>query len=582
MDKRTLLAFLIIALILMLIPSFYRMVGLTEPEEEDKTASPVQQRTAPDAISSIEPTSRDPRSPYLSADPTDTTLERQLETERFFPVKTNLYSATVSSLGGGNIVSYFLKDYYTENGYPVNLIRSDISYENLLIRFDDMSGDPVVLSHPFALVEPYEENDTLTVGPQGLTFTFQTRLVDGVISKKLTFYPDRYIIDLAIDLSSVSRRLISQELFTLNWGGGLPTTEKNVKDDAGYFAAHLYQGGELTKIERRKLEKSVPVLRDGHGRTEWAATRSKYFTAALIPIDESLYGRIFADPYDPPNTNSAEPPLLSIGIEFSSSKPVQCSLFLGPLKYSLIKRLSVGLEKTMNLGLAPIRPISKGVLYLLTSMHKFVPNYGVLLIIFSILVKIVVYPLTKKSYQSTKKMQAIQPLIIEMREKHKGDAQKLNKATMNLYKEHGVNPLGGCLPMLLQMPLLFALFIVFRTTIELRQAPFVLWINDLSSPDALISLPFSLPLYGDQISLLPILMGVSMFLQQKMMGTQTSGQQKYMSYFMTIFFLLIFNQFPSGLNLYYTLFNVLTILQQKYLVTPAKPATEPVSAKRKR
>ena len=136
--------------------------------------------------------------------------------------------------------------------------------------------------------------------------------------------------------------------------------------------------------------------------------------------------------------------------------------------------------------------------------------------------------------------------------------------------------------MLLQMPLLFALFIVFRTTIELRQAPFVLWINDLSSPDALISLPFSLPLYGDQISLLPILMGVSMFLQQKMMGTQTSGQQKYMSYFMTIFFLLIFNQFPSGLNLYYTLFNVLTILQQKYLVTPAKPATEPVSAKRKR
>ncbi|HIB05369.1 MAG TPA: membrane protein insertase YidC [Candidatus Marinimicrobia bacterium] len=223
----------------------------------------------------------------------------------------------------------------------------------------------------------------------------------------------------------------------------------------------------------------------------------------------------------------------------------------------------------MNFGIAPIRPISKGVLWLLKFLHQFIPNYGLVLVLFSILIKIVVYPLTKKSYQSTKEMQAVQPLVAALREKHKKDPAKLNKATMALYKEHGVNPLGGCLPLLLQMPLLFALFQVFRSTIELRNAPFFWWIKDLSSPDIVYNLPFSLPLYGDHIAVLPIVMGFTMFLQQKMMPTQASGQQKFMSYFMTGFFILLFNNFPSGLNLYYTLFNVFTILQQKFL-TPTQ------------
>jgi YidC/Oxa1 family membrane protein insertase len=124
------------------------------------------------------------------------------------------------------------------------------------------------------------------------------------------------------------------------------------------------------------------------------------------------------------------------------------------------------------------------------------------------------------------------------------------------------------------MPLLISLFQVFRSTIELRGAPFVLWIKDLSSPDTVVDLPFTIPVYGDHIAVLPILMGITMFLQQKMMPTQASSQQKYMSYFMTVFFTLLFNNFPSGLNLYYTLFNLLTILQQKYLTPAATPLSE--------
>ncbi|SVC47402.1 uncharacterized protein METZ01_LOCUS300256, partial [marine metagenome] len=172
-----------------------------------------------------------------------------------------------------------------------------------------------------------------------------------------------------------------------------------------------------------------------------------------------------------------------------------------------------------------------------------------------------------------KEMQALQPEIVKLKEKHKNNPQKLNQATMNLYKEHGVNPLGGCLPLLIQMPLLISLFQVFRSTIELRGAHFVGWITDLSAPDVIFNLPFSIPLYGEGFAVLPIIMGVTMFVQQKMMPTQASGQQKFMSYFMTGFFVLLFNGFPSGLNLYYTLFNVLTILQQKYLTPTADEKT---------
>ena len=179
-----------------------------------------------------------------------------------------------------------------------------------------------------------------------------------------------------------------------------------------------------------------------------------------------------------------------------------------------------------------------------------------------------VYPLTSKSLNSTRKMQAIQPLLNDLREKHKNDQRKFAQAQMDLFKEHGVNPLSGCVPVLLQMPLLFALFTVFRSSIELRGEPFIWWIKDLSRPDIVLDLGINIPLYGSGVAILPLLMGITMFIQMKSAPTgQGPAQQKAMMYFMNGFFILIFNQFPSGLVLYYTLFNVLTIAQQKYLST---------------
>jgi YidC/Oxa1 family membrane protein insertase len=168
------------------------------------------------------------------------------------------------------------------------------------------------------------------------------------------------------------------------------------------------------------------------------------------------------------------------------------------------------------------------------------------IIIFSILIKIILHPLTKKSYQSMSEMQYVQPEMTQLREKYKNDPQRLNKEMMKLYKEHGINPLGGCLPTLLQMPLLFALFNVFRSTIQLRGEPFILWMTDLSLPDTLFTLNFSIPFLGNSVHVLPFLMGATMIWQSKM--TMTDPKQKAMIYLMPVFMIFIFYSLPSGLQ----------------------------------
>jgi YidC/Oxa1 family membrane protein insertase len=242
-------------------------------------------------------------------------------------------------------------------------------------------------------------------------------------------------------------------------------------------------------------------------------------------------------------------------------------VYIGPLDISELDYYDNHLDElVMNNGWyeSMFRFISLIILQVLQFLQSIIPNYGIVIIIFSILVKVVLYPLTKKSYSSMKDMQKIQPLMAEIREKYKDDAQRMNSEMMKLYKEHGVNPLGGCLPMILQMPLLIALFIVFRSTIQLRGAMFIPgWITDLSRPDTIFTLPFSLPMYGNEFNILPILMALTMIFQSKM--TMQDPKQKMMVYIMPIFMLLIFNRFPSGLNLYYTLFNLFTIVQQKFI-----------------
>ncbi|MBQ83285.1 MAG: hypothetical protein CMG31_00590 [Candidatus Marinimicrobia bacterium] len=575
MDKNTVLAFLIIALILMGMPYYYEMIGLAPPPpQEDGQETGFEPVKEPSTSSSSPAPSNTPvqRGGFAKRYDEDE-MVKPLSEEKIVYVETPLYVAGVSSRGGGSFVSFVLKNYPLNDSSLVDLVVKEINQGNLLIKFRGFSGESVTLDNVWELSGRHAHKDTLDILSEAGSIDFFSTINGQIINKAFTFNPGSYTIGLEMDLQSVGSKMMSQERFTLIWRGGVPSTEPNKSDEASFYAANLSQGREITKHNGK----------DGNvvsstGRTDWTAVRSKYFTAAIIPTSSSNYGEVSARTGGSSESNG-KAPLYDMAVSFSSAAPAAAIVYLGPLQYNNLKSLDVGLENSMSFGISPIRGIGRGVLYLLKTFHGVIPNYGVVLIIFSVLVKIVVYPLTKKSYQSMKAMQILQPEIAKLKDKYQGDPQRLNKETMKMYKERGVNPLGGCLPMLLQMPLLFALFIVFRSTIELRGAPFVLWIDDLSQPDALIPLPFSLPLYGSQISLLPLLMGVSMFVQQKMSATQANPQQKMMTQFMSVFFVVLFNQFPSGLNLYYTLFNVLTILQQKYMVHPKEVANLPKKKK---
>ena len=547
MDRNTLVAFLLIGLILIFYPVYIQTVSPNQKNTTNKHVEKGETRRGHTDTWAQQKENKKTNIKFTQA---------PLPDEKILTIKTNLYTAKLSNIGGGSFVSFKLKNYFLKNDSIVNLIDSK-NKRNLYIRYFSVSGEPTELNNPWNVATP---NKNIDVNYESKEVRFYQEINGRRVEKSLTFHPDSYIIDINLQINELSD-IISLKDYSLSWEGGIPQTENNPKDELTYFGGFVYQAEKPYTFD--KLSK--PIKNDPtywgkiSGKTDWVAVRSKYFLSALIPEGGSETVEVNLKKTDQSTRYSYR---IHLSADTQNQK---VALYLGPLEYKTLKNMGNDIPSIMNFGIAPIRPISKGVLWLLKFLHQFIPNYGIVLVLFSILIKIVVYPLTKKSYQSTKEMQAVQPLVAALREKHKKDPAKLNKATMALYKEHGVNPLGGCLPLLLQMPLLFALFQVFRSTIELRNAPFFWWIKDLSSPDIVYNLPFSLPLYGDHIAVLPIVMGFTMFLQQKMMPTQASGQQKFMSYFMTGFFILLFNNFPSGLNLYYTLFNVFTILQQKFL-----------------
>jgi YidC/Oxa1 family membrane protein insertase len=206
-------------------------------------------------------------------------------------------------------------------------------------------------------------------------------------------------------------------------------------------------------------------------------------------------------------------------------------------------------------------------------IHKFISNWGIVIIIFSIVMKLVLTPFTRYQMKSMKKMGELQPKMNALREKYKDEPQKQQQMLMKLYKEEKINPAGGCLPMLLQLPILYALFGVFSSTIELRQAYFGLWITDLAVPDVIVQLPFSIPLFGvDYLSGLALLMGITMFIQQKM--TVKDPKQMAMVYIMPIMLTFLFTTLPAGLNLYYFMFNLLSIIEQYFVTKKGKKQGE--------
>ncbi len=412
---------------------------------------------------------------------------------------------------------------------------------------------------------PVEENEQIVMGAETPPATVAFVLEDpagGRIEKRFTFTSSGYEVLLDVEIVREGR-LRGASAYAVLWDCGLALNEKDEGGDVRQFAALGMVGQEYYQEAARKFSKENEKLHEG--MVTWAGARTKYFLSALIPENQrsgtlALLG-------------DKESNLVGYEVRYpfrGDPRLVQDSYacYLGPLDMNRLKAYGIGLERTIDLG--RMRFLSVLALRFMLFLRRFIPNYGVIIIIMSVLTKVLFYRLTHKSTKSMKDMQRLQPKIKELQEKYKDDKERLNKETMKLYKEAGVNPLGGCLPLLLQMPVFFALFNVLRNTIELRGAPFALWINDLSSPDVLFDFGFSIPFIGNEFHLLPLLMGGAMVLQTKMGASPTgeaapAAQTKMMTTMMPIMFTFFFYRMPSGLVLYWIVNNILTIVQQYYV-----------------
>jgi YidC/Oxa1 family membrane protein insertase len=544
MDRQSLLAFLLIGIIIVFYPWYMNMVA---PVDADVSNEYIIQDN-PSAID-INDTPKPRSEPSPSKDSSE---------DKIFNIKNNLYDLKLSNKNGGSVVSYELYNFSDHSGQLVNLI-DEVNSDNLLIGFISTDGDKTLLNNNWSILNP---GSILTIDRGQKSVTFSTIYQGQSIKKVFTFYSDSYDIDIDIVFEDPSK-FISRNQYSLMWSGGLPPTEKNVSNDFQFFEGFASLGGEHmgTKPKKGKISEDTQK-----GSTLWSAVKTKYFLSAIIPDEPGVAARIKSELLE-------KRPVYETEISQKTSSSNNFTLYMGPLDYNNLKSFGVGLESNVDLGWALFRPIGQLISWLLSKMYAIIPNYGIVVIVFAFLIKLLLNPLTVKTFESTRKMQALAPEINKIKERYKNDPQKMSRAQMELYKSSGANPMGGCLPMLIQMPILVSVFSIFRSKIEFRGAPFFGWISDLSVPDTLIELG------GFPINILPVLMGSTMFIQQKMMAAPNAdANQKTMMYFMNVFFLFLFYSFPSGLNLYYFVFNLLSIIQQKYLIP--NPAAAVVTAKK--
>ncbi|MFZ5948289.1 MAG: membrane protein insertase YidC [Stygiobacter sp.] len=390
------------------------------------------------------------------------------------------------------------------------------------------------------------------------------------IKKNFLFYGNRYDSKVDFILENMED-VISSFRYDVAWQNGLNFVEENSVDEANHSSSIIYTGDENVVVDATSVGEKV--TKDINGKVDWIAIRNKYFAVILTPKSPNADGGAYVEGTHINNKyGTREFYSSSIKVPFKNQKyqSDSFSLYIGPIDYYLLKTYKNNYESIFEfgnfLGLKfIIRPISEYIMLpLLRFLDGFIPNYGLVIIIFTILIKIALHPLSRTSMKSMRKMQMLQPKINEIKEKYKDDMQKQQQETMKLYQTYGINPMGGCLPMLLQMPILVALWSLFNSTVDIRHKPFIGWIDNLSSPDIIYRLPFKFPFFNiDIISGLAVLMGVTMFIQQKMSIKDPS--QKSMIYIMPIMFTIMFMSMPSGLNLYYFVFNLLSIAQQYYV-----------------
>lgn len=477
---------------------------------------------------------------------------------REITVHTELYTAVFTE-AGGRLKSFKLNKYRTANdpGSPPKELVTVDSDKDLPLGLSFRAGQGPKLKEAYFKADREGLDLTGSAGQGTLVMTFESP--DGFqVIKTYTFRADLYLIDLEVGLRNLSPATIDDNLVLELTSGPFM---KNKRYSFAGFGALI--DDELQEIDIEDLEDDLNYLKKKAYTLSWAAYEDQYFLAGILPQDKEKT-RIAASALGSQGVRIEfiNPPLV---MPPQTEKVYHFTIFYGPKDYSLLKSLNNDLDRCIYFGWFDI--LSKPLLIFMIWLHNYVSNYGIVIIIITILIKILFWPLTAKSYKSMKSMQKLQPQIMKLREKYKDDREAMNREMMQLYRTYKVNPMGGCLPMVIQIPVFIALYRLLDYSLELRHSPFWLWMDDLSAPDRLFHFAYKIPLMQEPtgIPVLTLLMGASMLLQQKMAPTPGDPTQAKIMMFMPIFFTFIFINFPAGLVLYWLVNNLLSIGQQ-YLI----------------
>jgi YidC/Oxa1 family membrane protein insertase len=521
----------IIAIILMLIVWFG--FSLLFPQQKKVSTVPVSS----DSQTASAPAVMSPQSaPVTEPTPAPTLVGD----ERQIIVDHPLFKAVFTNIGA-RLKSFELKNYRVSpkpDSDPVNLVHVGPSVNSTLVT-TGTAGLDIPADAFFNVVG---NRDTVYVEKgQEARLVFSTTLASGlVVDKVYVFNGDKYqfSLDVAVKNSTVAAKHGSVVLALL---AAQPEGEKASSSD--FIGATTLAGGEVEKLSVDKMEKAETAYTQ---QLVWTAFGDKYFLSAIIPQSESA-GKFRIDKAGAVIRNSVESPDRTL--QPGDVATFNYLFYFGPRELDLLKQVGHDLSEAVDFGFFSL--IARPLLYVLKYFYQFLGNYGLSIILLTIIIKLIFWPLTQKSYSSMKAMQKLQPEMQKIREKFAKDKEKLNREIMELYKTHRVNPLGGCLPMLVQIPVFFALYKVLMEAIEVRHAPFYLWIPDLAAKD---------PYY-----VTPLIMGATMFIQQKMTPTAMDPIQAKLFMLMPIIFTFMFLNFPSGLVIYWLVNNLLTIGQQ-YLI----------------
>ncbi len=540
MEKRALLAVLISVAILVLYQEVVLRYVYPPPTGEEQPAEAPEIAATPPGPTAEQRPEAEPEIPAVA-----TEKAQPAAAEHLITVDTPLYKAVFTS-AGARLKSFQLKNYSTTVAATSPPQETVVPGRNGELPFGVELRGQHVLADAGAAYASDSHDLSLGAGESGsLDFTWQAGAA--TIHKRFTFQGGRYEFSALVDVQRADQ---SFNEVGVSWAKTVdvpPQPGSEVVFDRAVFL----EGRKLTEDTFAKLSAGKILA----GNVGWSGYAGRHFLAAMIPVDSQNH-RLWLKLRDQTVEEMILFPLSGERTEH------RLDVFVGPKDFDSLETVGHDLSRAVNLGWFGF--IAVPLLHVLKFSHTLTGNYGIDIILLTIVIKVLFIPLTQRSFRSMREMQKLQPQMTKIRERFKDTPEQMNKEIMELYRRHKVNPLGGCLPMVLQIPVFIGLYSALGNAVELRHAPFFLWINDLSAPDrlGLVQLPF---VQQPGIPVLTLLMGASMFVQQWMTPSAADPAQQRVMMIMPLMFTFMFVNFPSGLALYWLVNNLLTIAQQYYM-----------------